>query len=192
MKKALMLVFALAVFAAPSAFTAEKKKAKAAAAEEESTVKTSLVTIAPVGLLYGALYANYETMIGEKSSIRPRLGYFKFESGDWKIQYTNIGVTYNMLGRHKLDGFCWGPRLDLYNVSYTFSNIFSSGDAAATNISFGLEIAGRWIFENDLVLEAGVAVGLYTTSADVTIAGQSAPSNSNLSFSPTLNLGYAF
>ncbi|MEW6041778.1 MAG: hypothetical protein AB1633_09670, partial [Elusimicrobiota bacterium] len=167
-------------------------------AQEEE--RNSLITIAPVGLIYSALYANFDTKIGEKMAIEPRIGYFNFKSGDiWDMTYLNVGLTLNFLGKKGLKGFVWGPRFDVYSVSakYTYTTITYSDptytystateNISSTQFGVGVQAVYRWISKGGFVTEIGaVASGVLGGKVE-TSSGVSAPTPSAVGFSPIFN-----
>jgi hypothetical protein len=173
MKKVLVITVLVGLLSSSMAFAAAGRE--------------SLVTIAPISLLYGGLYANYEMSISGNKSITPRLGYYKLSISDWDISFTNLGVTYNFLGKEGLKGFVWGPRADFYMMNFKFTSV----TATATAIGIGAQAIYRWIGDGGFVFEVG-AVAEVVTGGSTTIAGTTSPTVSAMGFSPILNIGYAF
>ena len=153
-------------------------------------------------LLSGMLNMDYEKAIDEKSSMSYGLGYLKWSIPDWDISAVGIEAAYYIFPSKKaLKGFFVGPSAGLVftNVKHTYEVWTYTGSgwrveektdtANGTFVGIGGEGGYRWIWENNIVLSIGAAVGYIL--GEVKVGGDKLPYG-GLSAGLSVKIGYAW
>ena len=199
-----LLLFSMSVFAKTMTIAASKSNDFTNAVRCEGNIDwskaTSIITVNPLGLVFGYINAHYEIALNEMNGLGFNAGANFYNLSGWSWFGANVSGEYNWyFQKHALNGWFAGPvaGVSFVNINYEYTALDSSlalvtkKDSAS---SFGIQVGGhggyRWIWDNGFTLDLQGGF-MYTVSSAVTLGGATAPFGG---FGPLLgvNLGYAW
>lgn len=150
---------------------------------------TQILSVNPVGIIFGMVNGEYERIFKDKSSFLLRGAYSGNKIGDWKWSAMGIGGGYRkyFTSQAMLKGGFWGFGVDFSNTSAEYLRI----KASSFWIVPGGEIGYRWLLGGNENFSVSVNGGLRLHIGSLKILGKSIPMQ-GIAPGIGVNLGYAW
>lgn len=194
----ILAVLLLIIVPMAQAKTIAQKAAAVATEGSDVASQKNVVTVNPLGLIFGLWNARYERALGDSAGIGLGLNYWGFGLTDWKYSILGGQLDYNFyLEKHALTGWFVGPHLGIQvaSISYKWINLITLEETNDTASSVFVNIGGqggyRWIWNGGFTLALSGSLG-YNAGSSVTIGGVTSTGFGGIGFGAAADIGYAF